>query len=131
MRTNGYRMIVAGGRDFSDEELLNTTLDALRAELGDIEIVSGHARGADQLAESYAKKHMIPLKTFPAEWRTYGRGAGPIRNQAMLAYIMDGNPVVTVFWDGHSKGTKNMIDQARNAGVDCRVIMYPLNLKQE
>ncbi len=117
-------MIVAGGRDFADEELLTSTLDELREELDNIEIVSGHASGADKMAEAYAKKKGIPLKTFPAEWKKYGRAAGPIRNREMLSYIMEGNPVVTAFWDGQSKGTKNMINQARKAGVDCRVIMY-------
>ena len=126
-----YRMIVAGGRDFADAELLTSTLDGLREEFIEIEIVSGHASGADKMAEAYAKRLGIPLKVFPAEWKKYGRGAGPIRNREMLAYILEGNPVVTAFWDGQSKGTKNMIEQAKKAGVDCRVIMYALNLNKE
>lgn len=126
-----YRMIVAGGRDFLDEKLLTSTLDGLREDFVEIEIVSGHASGADRMAEAYAKQLGIPLKVFPADWKKYGRGAGPVRNREMLAYIQESNPVVTAFWDGQSKGTKNMIEQARKAGVDCRIIMYAVNLNKE
>lgn len=48
-----YRMIVAGGRDFLDEKLLTSTLDGLREDFVEIEIVSGHASGADRMAEAY------------------------------------------------------------------------------
>ena len=126
-----YRMIVAGGRDFADEKLLTSTLDGLREEFIEIEIVSGHASGADKMAEAYAKRLGIPLKIFPADWKKYGRGAGPIRNREMLSYIVEGNPVVVAFWDGQSKGTKNMIDQAQKASVDCRVIMYASMLNEK
>ena len=119
-----YRVIVAGGRDFLDEEYLNTSLDKLREEYADIEIVSGHASGADKLAEAYAEKLGIALKVFPADWKKYGRAAGPIRNKQMLDYIIEGNPVVVAFWDGKSKGTKNMINQAKKQGVDCKIFMY-------
>ena len=51
-----YRVIVAGGRDFKDEKYLKDSLDSLRTEYIDIEIVSGHANGADKLAEEYAKR---------------------------------------------------------------------------
>lgn len=119
-----YRMIVAGGRDFSDEKYLAESLDSLREEYIDIEIVSGHASGADSLAEEYAKRLGIALKIFPADWKRYGRAAGPIRNKQMLEYIMEGNPLIAAFWDGKSKGTKNMIEQARKADVECRVFRY-------
>ena len=119
-----YRVIVAGGRDFKDEKYLKDSLDSLRTEYIDIEIVSGHANGADKLAEEYAKRLGLVLKVFPADWKKYGRAAGPIRNREMLSYITEGNPVVAAFWDGQSKGTKNMIDQARKEDVECRIFMY-------
>ena len=119
-----YRIIVAGGRDFNDTEYLSKSLDALLAEFIDVEIVSGHANGADKLAEEYANRLGIALKIFPADWKKYGRAAGPIRNREMLSYILDAKPVVAAFWDGHSKGTKNMIEQARKENVDCRIFMY-------
>ena len=119
-----YRVIVAGGRDFQDENYLNESLDHIRAEYVDIEIVSGHASGADKLAEAYAERLGLAIKIFPADWKKYGRAAGPIRNKEMLDYIMEGDPIVAAFWDGQSKGTKNMIEQARRKEVECKVFMY-------
>ena len=119
-----YRIIVAGGRDFKDEKYLNDSLDSLLTEYIDIEIVSDCTKVAAKLAEEYAKRLGLALKVFPADWKRYGRAAGPIRNREMLSYIMEGNPVVAAFWDGQSKGTKNMIDQARKEDVECRIFMY-------
>ena len=46
------RLIIAGGRDFQDRDLLCKTLDELiGARELEIEVVSGTARGADQLGE--------------------------------------------------------------------------------
>lgn len=125
-----YRMIVAGGRDFTDEKYLEESLDSLREEYIDIEIISGHANGTDSLAEEYAKRIGLELKIFPADWQKYGRAAGPIRNRQMLQYIREGNLLVVAFWDGQSRGTKNMIEQAQKADIECKVFMYPPKDKQ-
>lgn len=63
---------------------------------------------------------------FPADWDKYGRAAGPIRNKQMLEYILEENPIVAAFWDGKSRGTKNMIDQASKADVECKIFMYKM-----
>lgn len=105
-----FRMIVCGGVDFDDYELLCSRLDSLIAAYGSVTLVSGHARGADTLAERYA-----------AEWSRYGKAAGPIRNRAMLDYASEKTPVVTAFWDGRSRGTGNMLKQARAA---CHIVSY-------
>lgn len=87
------------------------------------EIISGHASGADTLAERYAEDHGIPYIIFKPDWKRYGRGAGPIRNKAMIDYASEDNPVVIAFWNGESKGTRNMIDQGRKRGAIIHVIM--------
>jgi hypothetical protein len=57
---------------------------------------------------------------FPADWGTFGKRAGPIRNKQMLE---EGKPdLVIAFWDGNSPGTKNMIDQAQAKGISVKVI---------
>lgn len=115
---NEVRLIIAGGRDFSNYKMLseytdhfiNTVIQA-SIETGyfktnKIIIVSGHARGADALGERYAKERGYELKTFPADWNKYGKSAGYIRNKQMSKY---GNSLIA-FWDGKSKGTSHMID---------------------
>lgn len=117
------RIIVAGSRDFDNRELLHFHLDRILATKENAEIVSGHAKGADSMAEEYAKEKGIALSVFPADWKQYGRAAGPIRNKQMLDYICEGNPVLVAFWDGESRGTKNMIDIAKKRNVECHVIV--------
>lgn len=50
---------------------------------------------------------------FTAEWSKYGASAGPRRNKQMLG---SGPSLVVAFPGG--KGTRNMVKQARNAGIE-------------
>ena len=118
------RVIICGGRDFSDLELCFDSLDHFLAGYDAAEIVSGHARGADLLGEAYARAHRLKLSVFKADWKRYGRGAGPVRNRQMLEYAMEETALVIAFWDGKSKGTKNMIDQANKEGARVHIINY-------
>jgi len=117
-----HRIIVAGGRDFDDFWLLHDTLDALTVNMdkADIEIVSGCANGADSLGELWANEFSIEVVRFQAMWQQYGNGAGPMRNLQMAEY---GTHLVA-FWDGESRGTKNMIDLAEQHNLEVRVIRY-------
>lgn len=118
------RIIVCGGKEFNDAELLQNTLDSIIPDFDFVEIISGHAKGADSLAEEYAETHGIKCTVFPADWKRYGRGAGPVRNKQMLLYALETSTLVVAFWNGKSRGTKNMITQAQKAGVDVRIVYY-------
>lgn len=84
----------------------------------EVEIVSGTARGADQLGEKFAKEKGCNLKQFPADWDAYGKSAGYRRNADMAKYA----DACVVFWDGVSKGTKHMIDLAEKAELDLKIV---------
>ena len=116
------RVIVCGCRDFCNQDFCFRILDEILGEYDDPEIVSGHAKGADACGEAYARLRSLPLKVFPAEWDKYGRAAGPIRNKQMLLYALEAKPLVIAFWDGLSRGTKNMISQAEKADVEVRIV---------
>lgn len=75
----------------------------------EIIIVSGGAKGSDTLGERYAKQNGFEIERYLADWDTYGKSAGARRNKKM-AEISD---YVICFWDGKSKGTKIMIDYAK------------------
>ena len=79
-------------------------------------IIQGGAEGADSLAYSIAKELGLDFETYEAEWTRYGKPAGPIRNKRMLD---EGQPdLVLAFFDGYrSRGTNNMVNQARAADV--------------
>ena len=117
-----YKVVVAGCRDFADYELLKEKCDFYlqnkKPEI--IVIVSGHASGADTLGERYAQERGYETEVYPADWKTNGRAAGPIRN-AQMAAVAD---ALIAFWDGKSRGTKPMIDTARKRGLEVAVVIY-------
>ena len=115
-----FKVIVAGGRDFSDYDLLKSKLDNLLVDRDPVEIVSGTARGADKLGEFYAKRTQLAVALFPANWDLYGKSAGYRRNEEMAEYA----DALVAFWDGKSRGTKHMIDLANKSGIQVRVVNY-------
>lgn len=123
---NYYKIIVAGGRDFSNYDLLSNKLISIQTEIwkndiaDDIEIVSGCARGADTLAIKWAKEYSTPLKLFPADWETHKKAAGPIRNRQMGDYA----DALIAFWDGESRGTKHMIEYAQQKHLPVMIVRY-------
>ena len=115
-----FKVIVAGGRDFTDYALLQSTMQHLLSEKSDIEIVSGGARGADSLALQFASQNNLPVKKFLANWYLYGKSAGFIRNKEMAGYA----DACVCFWDGKSKGTADMILLSNLNKLQLRIISY-------
>ena len=75
------RVLVCGGRDFSDWSLLKKILDECHIENGITLIIEGGARGADYLAKQWAVEHDIIWEEYRADWDKYGNRAGPLRNK--------------------------------------------------
>lgn len=118
---NIFKVIIAGGRDFDNYELLKERCDYyLQNKLKEdrVVIVSGHANGADSLGERYAQERGLECETYPADWKAHGRAAGPIRN-AKMAEVAD---ALIAFWDGKSRGTKSMIELANKKGLKVSVV---------
>ena len=94
-----------------------------------IEIICGMCRGADTLGERFAKENGYPIKYFPADWNKYGKAAGVIRNEEMAKYAAeyedeDDEGILVAFWDGKSRGTKNMIDNAEKYGLAQYIVEF-------
>ena len=131
------RIIIAGSRTYNDYTTLGNIVDhILRLRLykkgykpEDIEIVCGLAKGADSLGEQYAITNGLQVKYFPADWNTYGKSAGYIRNKQMAEYASyrKGYGALIAFWDGKSKGTKHMINLAKEYGLKYFVYNYQSN----
>lgn len=115
-----FRVIIAGGRDCDDYDLLCAKCDRIFLRHKPTAIICGEARGADLLGKQYAHKHGIEVLSFPAEWDLYGKRAGYLRNEEMA----DHADALVAFWDGKSKGTKHMIQTAEKRGLLMRVILY-------
>ncbi|SDX74851.1 Protein of unknown function [Lutibacter oricola] len=118
------KLIIAGTRTFTDYKKLCTECDNILQDQSNIEIVSGaYYRGADKLGELYAKQRGYKITRFPAYWNKFGRAAGPKRNQHMANYA----DTLIAFWDGESRGTKNMIQLAEIRGLKIRTIYNNTN----
>lgn len=105
------KTIIAGSRTIEDYGLVVEALSRINWDIS--EVVSGAARGIDALGERWAKENNIPIKYFPAEWSVYGKAAGPIRNAQMAKYA----DALVALWDGESRGTSNMISEAKELGL--------------
>jgi hypothetical protein len=104
------KTIIAGGRDVTEYFHLEEALESYRNDI--TEVVSGGASGADALGERYARGSKLPIKRFPADW-SQGKAAGPIRNRQMAEYA----EALIAIWDGKSRGTANMIEEAKKRGL--------------
>ena len=114
------KLLIAGGRDFSDYERLKQYMDKLRKKYIIDEIVCGMARGADMLGYKYAIENNIKVIEFPADWDKYGKRAGYLRNYDMGKYCDNG----FIFWNKSSKGTKHMIDIMNKLNKKIVILYY-------
>lgn len=109
------RVLICGGRDFTDSELFEKIMDEYVGKI--TTVIHGSARGADTLGHLWGLRHNLEILEYPANWN-YGKSAGPIRNAQMLT---EGKPEIVIAFPG-GKGTQNMIDQAKKAGIPVEVI---------
>lgn len=112
---------------FNDYRKMSESLDDLGFHLintiDPIEIISGHAPGADALGERFAKSYGYPLTIFPAEWNKYGKAAGPIRNEKMAKYAAEADRgILVAFPIEESSGTMNMIKLAKQYGLEVNIV---------
>jgi hypothetical protein len=115
------RILVCGGRDFRDYDLLSSVLRNIIMSVGSfpVTIIHGGARGADALAGQYARRTACNERVFPANWAKYGRAAGFRRNAEMLK---EGVPHMVVAFPG-GRGTADMVKRAKAAGVPVHEVL--------
>lgn len=118
-------ILVCGGREFDDWELLSSTLEPYLWEgKGWPFWITGGAKGADFLTRVWVKTQFIGnawkkyYREFPADWKQFGNHAGPIRNQQMLD---EGKPDLVIAFPG-GVGTADMVSRAKKAGIEVREI---------
>src|SRR5215475_7789434 len=97
------KLIIAGSRTFTDYPLLCQTRAPDHHRI--TQVITGGARGADQLGYRWAWKHTIRHQLFRADWERFGKSAGGRRNHQMA----QAGDMLLAFWDGKSPGTQHMI----------------------
>lgn len=115
------RVLVCGGRDFSDRDAVAFALKEYKPKpiatgVSEAIIIVGGAPGADTLAEEWADCFGVRKRVFLANWAKHGKAAGPIRNQQM---IDEGKPDLVIAFPG-GRGTADMIRRAESAGIPVR-----------
>lgn len=113
------KVLVSGGREYLDKARMAEVLSAFKPT----EIIHGGCRGADRLADEWAKRNFIAVREFKADWGKYGPSAGPIRNERMLA---EAEPDIVLIFPG-GKGTLNMAILARTSGIRTIIIEEKAN----
>lgn len=112
-----YRVLVCGGRNYLAYSVVFQALEvAWKNCSGFLTVIEGGARGADAAACMWSEEHEafgVRHLQFPADWKTHGRSAGPIRNKQMLD---ESHPDLCMWFPG-GNGTRSMISLARVAGV--------------
>ena len=110
------RILVCGSRNWTDRDLIRNELSSYS---GEVSVIHGGARGADAIAGEIAEELGFNVIVCPANWKRFGRAAGPIRNKQMLDQHSPDH--VLAFVDSRSVGTRHMIEIARKAGISCSV----------
>ena len=123
------KLIIAGTRTFNRYDILEKYAEEYieKHEGKEVEVVSGHAEGADKLGEKFAVEKGYPLTIFKANWNKYGKAAGPIRNEEMAKYATH----CIMFWDGKSPGTRNMNHLASEYDLKPAIILYENIIRNE
>jgi hypothetical protein len=111
------KIAVIGSRDFADYAKLSQVLNEQPAVT---KIISGGAKGADSLAEQWAKEKGIETVVYKPDWAKYGRGAGVVRNRL----IIEDCDCCIAFWDGVSKGTKSSIDHCKKLNKKLLIVKF-------
>lgn len=107
------RVLVCGGRDYTDRRRVFEVLDGKHAETPIATIIEGGALGADRSGYAWACARNIEVETYPADWEKHGKRAGPIRNAMMLT---EGKPDLVIAFPG-GRGTADMVRRAQSAGI--------------
>lgn len=108
---SGRRIAVTGGRHFCDQSLVTWAFRELGIGYGDT-IVHGACIGADTICARVARLFGADAEAHPAEWKKYGKSAGPVRNRQMLE---SGIGMLVAFPGG--RGTLNAVETARSLGI--------------
>jgi hypothetical protein len=114
------KLAIVGSRDFRDQALLDQTVDDFLIKQGcmPVLVVSGGARGADTLAEHWARKHKILLKIFKPDWKAKGKAAGILRNTDIVNECTH----MIAFPSDAGRGTQDSIKKALAQGKEVMTI---------
>lgn len=114
-KSKRLKILICGDRDWHDQYQIARRVHELCLKF-ELTVIHGDCRGADRIGGSRAEAFGCTVRKYPAEWKRYGKSAGPIRNRQMLEE--EDPDLVIGFHDDikKSKGTRDMLKIAAKAG---------------
>jgi len=114
-----FRVLVSGSRTWTDVEVIKTELQFIAKKYNNVVLVSGHAVGADRIAEEIAVGLGWVVEIHEPDW-SIGASAGYKRNTKMLETDVQ---AVIAFHKDNSKGTADTIKKAKERKIPTRVLV--------
>src|SRR4051812_27296764 len=115
----GFRVLVAGGRDFADYRALRAVLDTLLANrLPDVEVLTAGGPGVPMLAASYAAERGLAVTALVPDYGRFPAGAAEERRDVLLTAGADAAVVV---WDG-DPAVRRVLALTERKGVPVHVV---------
>ena len=116
----GFSVAIVGSRTFNNYSFLKRKIEETTRDIIIEQIISGGAKGADKLAEQFAKENNIPIKILKPDWKK-GKWAGFERN----TNIINQSDIVFAFYNGTSKGTLDSIKKAEK--LNKKLYIFEIN----
>ena len=119
------KLLVSGSRYLKNYQFFSKCMDAVCTK--NTSLVFGDCpTGADAMALKYAEEHKYPYKMYTADWKKYGKAAGPIRNQCM---VDTEKPTRGIFFKAKdSKGTVNCLNYATKKIKETEIHVVDIDL---
>jgi len=130
---SGWLVVACGSREFPSEEEVDDAIVCLDQLLGrflrlePIKLLHGDCRGPDRWAGESAERLLWEVEAIQADWNGIGKGAGFVRNRALIERLRDwpnkDKRLLIAFWDGYSRGTRMMLKLAREFRIPTDVVV--------
>jgi len=130
------RVIIAGDRTVTDLSIIDKAVKQSGFEIDTV--ISGHAKGVDQLGEKWATSNGINVKEYAAKWndlnvpgaipkknqwgKTYNATAGLARNEEMAK---NADALIAIQPHGPTSGTQHMIKMAKKHKLKIHIYEKP------
>lgn len=111
------RVAIVGSRHFATPDRVAEYVNGLPPRAS---IITGSASGVDAAATKAARTRGMNVQVLPA---SFDEMADPSKSAARNQRLVDACDVLVAFWDGSSKGTRNTVERALDAGKEVHVFV--------
>ncbi len=121
------RLIVSGLRTYGKKDTVYAEITRYISEIGSVkEIVTGGSSVVEEIAQQYADENGIKQKEIAPDWQSH-LNAGLIRDTRLAEY----GTHLLVLSNGVSKGSNNLIDEAKQKSLTIKIVEIPDALEAE